>query len=176
MKLAWQIDEMGVTEAGDVGGDVQVGGAWEARFVNPDSPRCMVVVTVFVSAPELPVANQPECPHTEPEGWKCRNGWDDLHKPGSGSRCVCWIPPEHLSCSYDMDSLGLETYTEFFIAREDMEEGESPLDNPEWEERTEYEDIDMGPLNRDVDSANRAARAWLETFDPAHIVWNGQPF
>lgn len=176
--MAWQIDEIGVTEAGDVGGDVQVGGAWEARFVNPDFPRCMVVVTVFVSAPELAITDQPECTHSEPEGWKCRNGWDDLHTEdnGSGTRCVCWIPSEHLSCSYAMDSIGLETYTEFVITREDMREDESPWDHPEWEERTGYEDIDTGPFNRDVKAANVAAYRWLKTFDPAHIVWDGKPF
>lgn len=171
----WQLDEAGVTSAGDVGGDTQVGEAYEARFVNPDFPRCIVAVTVFVSAPELALWDQPGCTHEEPSGWKCRHGWDDLHKTGYG-RCVCWVPPEHLACSHDMDSLGLETYTEYGITREGMPKEESPWDDPEWEERSPYGSLDTAPFNRDVAAANRAAQWWLENFDPAHITWDGEPF
>lgn len=175
--MSWRMDEMGVMEAGSVGGDVQVGEAWEVRFINPDLPRCVAQITAFVCAPELSRADMPECPHKEPEGWTCRHGWGDLHRPDTnGVRCLCWIPSEHLACSYDMDSLRIDMYTEYAITREGVEDGESPWDRPEWEERSAYEPLDTRPFNRDVDAANRIARHWVTSFDPAHIAWDGKPF
>ncbi|MFB7858838.1 hypothetical protein [Rhodococcus qingshengii] len=178
MIVVWQADEFGIQDAWGVGGDLQVGGAWEIRFTNPDLPRCLVQVSVFVDAPELPYDEQPECTHVdEPVGWKCRNSWDDFHKPGGGFWCACWIPEEHLSCTYDMDSLGLSSLTEFVIMREGITGDESPFDNPDWEWRSAYVSLDTRPFNRDRKAANRAAHQWLKNFDPNRdISWDGKPF
>lgn len=175
----WKMDRfLGIfMPVGMVGGDTQVGEAYSARFINPDFPRSLIEMTVFVSAPELLIADQPECTHEEPPGGECKNGWDDLHKPDADTRCMCWIPPEHLSCTHDMDSLGLTAYTEYVIAREGLMWGASPWDDAEWEHLSPDESLDTRPFNRDVEAANKAAEQWISSFDPERdISWNGEPF
>lgn len=144
MKM-WQMDETGITRGGDVGGDVQVGTAYAARFVNPDLPRCVVEITVFPSAPERPIETR-EGSVTTFHGFK-----------------------------NDLDSLGLDTQTEYVIACEgaDMDH---PRNDAEWE-HIEYDSLDTAPFGEDVKKAEGAARRWLENFDPARdIAWNGEPF
>lgn len=145
MEMAWQMDETGITSGGDVGGDVQVGEAYAARFVNPLYPRCVVEITVFPSAPERSVETQEGSVTTF-------HGFEN-----------------------DLDSLGLDTQTEYVIANEgaDMDH---PWDDAEWE-RMDYDSLDTGPFGGDVKKAEGAARRCLENFDPARdIAWNGEPF
>lgn len=88
MKMGWQKEKSGIVSGSDVGGDVQVGTAYAARFVNPDLPRCVVEITVFPSAPERPIETQ-EGSVTTFHGFK-----------------------------NDLDSLGLDTQIAYVIANE----------------------------------------------------------
>lgn len=46
----WHPDKTGLLEdAGDVGGDIQVGGAYEVRFVRDDKPGSLFTVQAFAS-------------------------------------------------------------------------------------------------------------------------------
>ena len=144
MKMGWQKEKSGIVSGSDVGGDVQVGKAFSARFVNPDLPRCVVEITVFPSAPERSAETQ------------------------EGS-----VTTFH-GFTNDLDSLGLDTQTEYVIANEgaDMD---SPWDDAEWD-RTDFDTLDTAPFGGDVKKAEAAALRWLENFDPAHITWDGKPF
>src|SRR5215469_3802815 len=43
----WYPHPDGVTEAGDVGGDIQAGKSWSVRFVRDDLPCCLIDVTFY---------------------------------------------------------------------------------------------------------------------------------
>lgn len=100
----WVLDGEIVKDAGDWGGDIQVGPAIQARFRSDDCPEARFEVTVYVTAKQYMDLREPDpdCPHTESPGWVCKNGWQEDHGPDfpNGVRCVCWLPPEHLACSF----------------------------------------------------------------------------
>lgn len=43
----WHPDGTGVENAGDVGGDIQVGPAWSVRYVNDAKPRSLITTSVY---------------------------------------------------------------------------------------------------------------------------------
>lgn len=150
--MVWQVDESGIQDAGDVGGDFQVGDAWEVRFINAELPRCSVTVKVFSAARELSLEDQQDCSHL-------------LSVDGIFS-------DEHLACSYDLTSLGIEMLTEYRIhTSEDLE---SEL---VWERSDPYEAVEARSFHGDVEDCNAYARRWLKSFDPVRdISWDGRPF
>lgn len=161
---------------GEPGGDEQIGKAPSIRFRHMDIPGVLVTVHVYPTAPELRAADQPECTHEEPAGWKCKNGWDDLHKPDGRSACVCWLPAAHMRCSYDMDSVGLTMQTEFMICRDINDPGSTE----EWCDY-QYEELDAAPFTGTeeeiVAKANAAALKRVRMFNGERdIHWDGKPF
>lgn len=110
--IKWVRDGEILKDAGDVGGDIQVGPAVQIRFRSDEQPDARFDVTVYATAKlymDLK-EDEPDCPHTEPEGWVCKNGWQEDHGPDfpNGTRCVCWLPPEHLACSYKPGTVDLQ--------------------------------------------------------------------
>lgn len=110
--VQWVLDGAIIEDAGDVGGDIQVGRAVSARFRSEACPEARFEVTIYATAkPYMDLQeSDPECTHIEPEGWVCKNGWQEDHDPnsGSGTRCICWLPPEHLACSFKPGTVDLQ--------------------------------------------------------------------
>jgi hypothetical protein len=163
-------------DGADVGGDEQIGKAPSIRFRHFDMPGVLVTVHVYPVAPELDLDRQPECTHDEPEGWKCLHGWDDLHDGTGGARCVCYLPPDHLKCSYDMDSVGLKMQTEFMICG-DIDD---PGSTEEWCDYR-YDEPDTRPYTGTVEEILAAAEAdalkMVRQFNGERdIHWDGKPF
>lgn len=108
----WVLDGPVIEDAGSVGGDIQVGRAISARFRSDACPEARFEVTVYATAkPYMELGeDDPECPHREPEGWVCKNGWQEDHGPDfpNGVRCVCWLPDEHLACSFKPGTVDLQ--------------------------------------------------------------------
>jgi hypothetical protein len=113
--IEWVLDGEIHGNAGDVGGDIQVGPAISARFRSDGRPDARFEVTVYATAKPYLELNEdaPACLHTEPEGWVCKNGWTELHQPGSGSVCHCYLPPEHLTCSHKPGTVDLQVQYEY---------------------------------------------------------------
>jgi hypothetical protein len=113
--IKWVLDGKIHKDAGDVGGDIQVGPAISARFRSDERPDARFEVTVYATAKLYSELNEeaPTCLHTEPEGWVCKNGWTDLHQPNNGSRCHCYLPPEHLACSHKPGTVDLQVQYEY---------------------------------------------------------------
>lgn len=82
--------------------DEQVGNAASARFVNPDLPGRLITVHAFPHAPEILNA---DCPHTPVL----------LESYGNGVGRFAPMPDEHDGCTHDLDSLGVQAFTEFMI-------------------------------------------------------------
>lgn len=101
-KTHWVLDREIIEDAGDVGGDIQVDRAISARFRSDDCPEARFEVTLYATAKSYLDLGEPEpdCPHVEPSGWTCLHGWDEGHRPGSKARCLCWLPADHLACSW----------------------------------------------------------------------------
>lgn len=116
MKAAHWVRDGAINEdAGDVGGDIQVGPAISVRFRSDDCPEARFEITVYATAKQYMDLDEadPDCPHTEPPGWQCKNGWQYLHEPGAGSRCVCYLPDEHLACSFKPGTVDLQAQFEY---------------------------------------------------------------
>lgn len=113
----WVLDGPIVRDAGDVGGDIQVGRALSARFRSDDCPEARFAVTIYATAKTYSDVDEddPECTHQEPEGWQCKNGWQEDHGPDfpNGTRCLCWLPPEHLACSFKPGTVDLQAQFEY---------------------------------------------------------------
>jgi hypothetical protein len=43
----WRLDGTGITDGGDVGGDIQAGNAWSVRYVRDDMPGSLITETVY---------------------------------------------------------------------------------------------------------------------------------
>jgi len=156
--------------------DEQLGAATSARFVNPDLPRCRVTLYAYPVAKELTAAATPVCTHSEPEGWVCRNNWPDLHTGKGPTRCSCWLQdmPDHLACSWDLDTLGIETLTDY--QRDDRSPESSEFFEPSFEE-LRYRRLETGDFKKDVQAAEMAARIYIEKlFSPELIDWDGKDF
>ena len=51
----WRPDDTGVTDGGDVGGDIQAGDSWSVRYIRPDMPGSLITETYYpVTWPECP--------------------------------------------------------------------------------------------------------------------------
>jgi hypothetical protein len=113
----WVLDGEIIKDAGDVGGDIQVGRAISVRFRSDDCPEARFEVTVYATAKSYMDLKEPEpdCPHTEPPGWVCKNGWQEDHGPDfpNGTRCICWLPPEHLACSFKPGTVDVQAQYEY---------------------------------------------------------------
>ena len=81
------------------------------------------------------------------------------------------FPDEHLACSYDLTSLGIEMLAEYRIHTSEDSESEAV-----WERSDPYEAVEARSFHGDVADCNAYARRWLKNFDPAHISWDGEPF
>jgi hypothetical protein len=163
-------------DAGEVGGDEQIGRASSIQFANLDMPGRLITVHVYPVARELDHAEMPECSHGEPEGWACKHGRPELHKPGGSTRCICYLPPEHMRCSWDMDSVGLQMMTEFMIC-EDINE---PGGTESWSDHR-YDDVDAMPLTGAVGEilakAESVALGAVRRFNGERdINWDGKQF
>lgn len=47
MKNNWRPDGIGVSQGGDVGGDIQAADSYDIRFIHPDLPRAVITVWVY---------------------------------------------------------------------------------------------------------------------------------
>lgn len=116
-KAHWVLDGPIMRDAGDIGGDIQVGRALSARFRSDDCPEARFEVTIYATAKAYSDVGEddPECTHREPEGWQCKNGWQEDHGPDfpNGTRCSCWLPPEHLACSFKPGTVDLQAQFEY---------------------------------------------------------------
>lgn len=119
MKTAaqWVLDGEITQDAGNIGGDIQVGRAISARFRSDSCPEARFEVTMYATAKQyMDVGDtEPDCPHQEPEGWVCKNGWQEDHGPDfpNGTRCICWLPPEHLACSWKPGTVDVQAQYEY---------------------------------------------------------------
>ena len=113
----WVLDRKIMRDAGDIGGDIQVGPAIQARFRSDAAPGSRFEVTIYATAKQYMDLGEadPDCPHTEPDGWVCKNGWQEDHGPDfpSGTRCSCYLPPEHLACSFKPGTVDLQAQFEY---------------------------------------------------------------
>lgn len=156
--------------------DEQVGAATSVRLVNPDLPNCRVTVYAYAMAKELTADAVPVCTHTEPEGWVCVNNWPDLHTGKGQTRCVCWLQdmPDHLACSWDLSTLGVEILVD--CQRDDREPEASNFFDPTFES-LRYNRLETGDFKKDAEAAEMAARMYIENlFMPEHIDWDGKDF
>ena len=156
--------------------DEQLGAATSVRFVNPELPHCRVTLYAYPVARELAEGNVPVCTHTEPEGWVCRNDWPDMHNGKGPTRCVCWLQdmPDHLGCSWDLDTLGIETLTDY--QRDDREPETSEFFEPNFEE-LRYRRLETDSFQRSVPAAELGARIYIERLFLAELIrWDGTDF
>jgi len=153
-------------DAGDVGGDDQIGKAPDIRFAHFDMPGRLVTVCVYPSARELSLDEMPVCTHPPVL----------LESLGDNVGRFAPSPPEHLACSYDMDSVGLRMQTEFMICS-DIED---PGGTEEWCDYR-YCELDTRPYTGTVQEILAAAGAdalkEVRLFNADQdIAWDGQPF
>jgi len=173
----WHMHGSVSDDDGQPGGDEQIGKAPSIRFAHFDIPGVLITVHVYPVAPELTTDRMPDCTHDEPADWKCKHGWDELHHGRSTeSRCICYLPPEHMRCSWDMDSVGLRMQTEFMICR-DIDD---PGSTEEWCDY-EYNDLDTRPYTGKVEEILAKAEAdalkQVRMFNAERdIHWDGKPF
>lgn len=110
--ITWVQDGEILKDAGDIGGDIQVGPAVSVRFRSDEQPDARFEVTVYATAKTYAELDEegPDCSHAEPVGWICKNGWQEDHGPDfpNGVRCICWLPDEHLACSFKPGTVDLQ--------------------------------------------------------------------
>lgn len=181
----WVLDGEIIKDAGDVGGDIQVGRAISARFRSDDCPEARFEVTVYATAKSYMDLNEPDpdCPHTEPVGWVCKNGWQEDHGPDfpNGTRCICWLPPEHLACSFKPGTVDVQAQYEYRM-------------NGHVDEYGHYESDDTDPISyewvgsdvgydkgdgivAEVERATKDAEAMIERWVAdinAYLHWDGR--
>lgn len=120
--MVWQEKDDLFKDAGDTGGDVQVGKAYSRRFFNPDLPGRLVTMCLY------PIREE-------------------------GSAVV-----------------GVQMQTEFMICRDT----EDPGSTEEW---SDYRYVDLPIIGfGTVEQAELSCMEVLPKYDPAKIVWNGEPF
>lgn len=153
-------------DAGSVGGDDQIGRASDIRFAHFDMPGRLVTVSVYPSARELSLDETPECTHPSVL----------LERISENVGRFAPLPPEHLACSYDMDSVGLRMQTEFMICSDIKDPGGTE----EWCDYR-YAELDTRPYTGTVEEIIAAAETdalkVVRLFNADRdIAWDGQPF
>lgn len=88
----WVLDGEIIKDAGDIGGDIQVGRAISASFRSDDCPEARFEVTAYATAKQYmdPSEPDPDCPHESVI----------LERHGIGIATYAPMPPEHLACSW----------------------------------------------------------------------------
>lgn len=89
----WVLDGPVIKDAGDVGGDIQVGPAISARFRSDDCPEARFEVTLYATAkPYMDLGEaDPDCPH----------GVEVVERYGDSLAArFAPMPDEHLACSF----------------------------------------------------------------------------
>jgi hypothetical protein len=180
----WALDGPVMEDAGDVGGDIQVGPAFSARFRSDDCPEARFEITVYATAKQYMDLKEldPDCLHKEPPGWVCKNGWQESHDPNSGSRtrCLCWLPPEHLACSFKPGTVDVQAeYT--YRMNGKVVDGVYESDDTD-DISYEWVGGDLGYAKDDgivaeVERATRDAKAtiqdWVANINK-YLVWDGR--
>lgn len=96
----WVLDGPVMKDAGDVGGDHQVGPAISARFRSDDCPEARFEVTMYATAKSYMdlQESEPDCPHPSVL----------LESYGDGVGRFAPQPPEHLACSFKPGTVDVE--------------------------------------------------------------------
>ncbi|MBD3004596.1 hypothetical protein [Streptomyces sp. 5-10] len=101
----WVLDGPIMEDAGDVGGDIQVGPAYSARFRSDDCPESRFEVTVYATAkPYIELGEtDPQCPHDPVI----------LERYGDGVARYAPMPEEHLACSFKPGTVDVQEQTTY---------------------------------------------------------------
>lgn len=106
MKSAhWVLDGPIMEDAGDVGGDIQVGPAISVRFRSDDCPEARFEVTMYATAKMYAELgeSEPDCPHPSVI----------LERHGGGAAMYAPMPEEHLACSYKPGTVDVQAQYEY---------------------------------------------------------------
>lgn len=96
----WILDGPVMKDAGDIGGDHQIGPAIEARFRTDFCPGARFEVAVYATAKTYSEAEEddPVCPHRPVI----------LERHGDSTALFAPMPPEHLACSFKPGTVDLQ--------------------------------------------------------------------
>lgn len=106
MKAAhWVLDGPIEHDAGDVGGDIQVGPAISVRFRSDDCPEARFEINVYATAKPYVELDEPgpDCPH-EPV---------ILERLGNGTAQYAPQPEEHLACYWKPGTVDVQAQYQF---------------------------------------------------------------
>lgn len=103
--LHWVRDGEILKDAGDVGGDIQVGPAVQIRFRSDAVPGSRFEVTVYATAKTYEDVKEPvpACPHPSVI----------LERHEGGTATFAPMPPEHLECSYKRGTVDVRAQFEY---------------------------------------------------------------
>jgi hypothetical protein len=171
MKARWVLDGTIEHDAGDVGGDIQVGPAVSVRFRSDDCPGARFEVTAYATAKEYMELKEdaPECTHPA----------IILESYSDGVARYAPTPEDHLACSFKPGTVDVQAqYTYRMNGR--MVDGFYESDDTD---PTTYEwvgpDIEYraGSLPEDIRLATKDAEAfiqrWVENVD-TYLDWDGR--
>lgn len=168
----WVLDGEVIKDAGEVGGDIQVGRAISARFRSDDCPKARFEVTVYATAkPYMDLKEpNPECPH--PVVILEHYGSTALHAP---------MPPEHLACSFKPGTVDVQAQYTYRMNGHVDEYGDYESDDTD-PITYEWAGSDIGydrgdgivaEVERATKDAEATVRNWV-TFINKHLKWDGR--
>jgi hypothetical protein len=144
-------------------GDDQVGNAASIRFINPELPGRRVTVYAYAQAPEIVAGS---CDHKPVK----------LESLGSNVARFAPMPPEHVACSWDLTSLGIQS--EFWFEFDENATGDADDWDPTFS-AIKYEPVDSRPYKSNaqgVEDATKDALFWIRNYAPSHLAWSGRAF
>jgi hypothetical protein len=167
----WVLDGPVMEDAGDVGGDIQIGPAISARFRSDDCPEARFEINVYATAKTYMDVQEPdpECPHMT----------EVVERYGDS--LAAWfapMPEEHLTCSWKPGTVDVEAQYSY---RMDGRMDGDVYDSSDEVVTYAWVGSDLGyrveGLPEEVRLATEHARRWLQdqvTNINKYLVWDGR--
>lgn len=101
----WELDGEVYEDSGDVGGDIQVGPAFSARFKSADCPEARFEIELYATAKTYMELGEeePACPHKAVL----------LESLDNGAGRFAPLPEEHLACTYKPGTVDVQQRTTY---------------------------------------------------------------
>lgn len=172
-KAHWVLDGVIEQNAGDVGGDIQVGRAISVRFRSDDCPEARFEVTVYATAKTYMELSEPEpdCPHKAAI----------LEVLGEGVARYAPMPEEHLACSFKPGTVDVQA--QYTYRRSGGVDGSGVYMSDDSDDITyEWVGADLGyskddgivaEVERATKDAERFIRDWVDNVN-SYLKWDGR--
>ncbi len=169
--ITWVLDGEINEDAGDIGGDIQVGPAVSVRFRSDQQPDARFEIALYATAQEYVALDEdaPDCPHPMVL----------LENHGDGTGRFAPMPPEHIACSYKAGTVDVQSQCTYMTGGT-VKDGGYESDGSE-EIVYEWEGADMGygdgsnmpeDIRRATADALARVKNWTSSIN-AYLHWDG---